>query len=91
MFAALSEHNPVVEANIKKFIALGPVAFVRNITSPFFLLSAKIKWLFDYFAFFNINEQLARADNISKYGAAFCEIIPAVCDNILKYIMDADP
>jgi len=41
MFAALAEHNPIVEANIRKFIALGPVAYVRNITSALFSLLAK--------------------------------------------------
>jgi len=41
MFAALAEHNPIVEANIKKFIALGPVAFVNHLTSPLFSMLAK--------------------------------------------------
>jgi len=39
----------------------------------------------------NMNEQLARDNSISVYGTALCNIIPAICDNLLKYVMDADP
>jgi len=39
----------------------------------------------------NVNEQLPRENDISVYGCALCDIIPAICDNLLKFVMDADP
>jgi len=45
MFMALTERNPIITSRMKKFIALGPVAYVEHMYSPFFRALSLMPWL----------------------------------------------
>jgi len=60
-------------------------------TSPLLRLLAKDFWIVKFLNDLHIYEFLPRLNVISRSGTVLCSILEFVCDNILKYVMDADP
>jgi len=89
MFAALSDGNPVVLKHLKKFLAVGPVAYVYHQSSTVMALlaDAKLQYLLDIF---NINEFLGENWLITNFGSAFCALFGKLCDDFVAAIADMD-
>lgn len=90
MFAALSDGNPIVNKYVRKYIALGPVAYVYHQSSTVMALLAdsRIQYLLDIF---NIHEFLPQNWLITNFGSAFCALFGKLCDDFVASLADMDP
>ena len=90
MFAALSEGNEVVLKYMRKFLAVGPVAYIYHQSSTVMALLAdsRLQYLLDLF---NVNEFLGENWLITNFGSAFCALFGKVCDDLVATLADMDP
>jgi len=90
MFAALSQNNPKIENHLKHFIALGPVAWVRNIGATILKIAAETH-LISVLELFKINEFLPWNLDEGEFLSIACDLLGVICKDALKSLMDADP
>lgn len=90
MFAALADHEPIVEKYLKKYIALSPVAWVSHVESgPIKLMAhSAMQKLFETF---RVDTFLQPNFMESDFGHAFCKLFGYVCGNLLGELYGADP
>jgi gastric triacylglycerol lipase len=90
MFAALADHEPIVEKYLKKYIALSPVSFVSNVKSgPIKMMAhSAMEKLFEEF---KIDSFLQPDWMESAFGHAFCLVFDLVCGDLLGHLYGADP
>jgi hypothetical protein len=91
MFEALALGTKEVYDNIKVFIAMGPVASLKNMSSPLFNELKKFPWLPEALILLKEYEFLPRTNFTSKKLGALCRYLPNICGDTLKYVMDANP
>jgi len=75
MFEALALQLPEVMKNIKTFIALGPVASIKNMTSPLFNELKKMPYLPKSLILAGIYEFMPRMRFVSEDLAYVCRIL----------------
>ena len=91
MHIALSQRNPVIENNLDKYFAFGPVAYVKNAHAHLVTLLDKspiIQW-------YHLRKEYEFMPSLGWFqtdlGVAFCAAFSKVCADVLTQLMDADP
>ena len=88
MFAALSNREPFVIRYIRSFIALNPVAWVGN-TPGLFGLTAKSN-ITAVLELLGVQEIFSSNFATNTFGFAFCNALPYVCEDLVKFIGGGD-
>ena len=89
MFAALSEKNPIILQHLKKFIALGPVAYVYHQNSKAFDLmkNSNLVGLLDWLEVYEFSPANWLQEEV---GSIICAYIGNVCADLLAVFSDED-
>jgi hypothetical protein len=93
MFAALGDNatRGFVEARVSKFIALGPIISLVNMTIPFIQAISNNELLYQLVMASGVQELVAADFLTTVLGRAMCTIVPALCNDLLSFVADANP
>ena len=91
MFAALSEQDPTILKYINKFLAVGPVAWVGNITSGVFEWMARSKYFAPFLEALRVKKFMEPNLFLNEFSFELCHYSKFVCKELIGMLTNTHP